>query len=57
MISIAERIAKGHLFLRVDLYNVNGKVYFGETTFFPAGGMGQFTDTAWDEKLGDWIQL
>lgn len=57
MISIAERIAKGHLFLRVDLYNVNGKVYFGETTFFPAGGMGQFTDQAWDEKLGDWIQL
>lgn len=57
MFSIAEKISAGHPFLRVDLYNIEGKIYFGETTFFPAGGMGRFTEDVWDKTLGSWINL
>lgn len=35
----AELLAKGFPFVRVDLYSVNGKIYFGELTFTPAAGM------------------
>lgn len=57
MISLAERLSEGHPFLRVDLYNVSGKIYFGETTFYPAGGVGSFTPEEWDLKLGDYLRL
>lgn len=36
MIAIAETLSKCSLFLRVDLFNVKGKIFFGELTFFPA---------------------
>lgn len=52
MISIVEKLSDGFKFLRVDLYNVNGKIYFGELTFYPASGMGAFVPEEWDEKLG-----
>ena len=42
MITIAEKLSGGFKFLRVDLYNVKGKIYFGELTFYPASGMGAF---------------
>ena len=38
MFEIAELLSKGIPHLRVDLYNVDGKIYFGETTFFTASG-------------------
>lgn len=57
MVSIAEALSNGIPFLRVDLYNINGKIFFGETTFFPAGGLGRFTDEVWDKTLGNWIEL
>ena len=45
MIQIAERIAKGFPQVRVDLYNLNGKIYFGEMTFTSQGGrMSYYTD-------------
>lgn len=56
MISIAESLSAGFKFLRVDLYNVKGKIYFGELTFYPAAGMGAFVPEEWDEKLGGWIE-
>lgn len=52
MISLAEHLSGGFKFLRVDLYNVKGKIYFGELTFYPASGMGAFVPEEWDEKLG-----
>lgn len=57
MVVIAEKLSSGIPFLRVDLYNINDIIFFGETTFFPAGGMGDFTDSSWDERLGSWINL
>lgn len=57
MIFLAEKLSKGIPFLRVDFYDVNGDIYFGELTFFPASGLGAFTDEVWDYKLGNWLQL
>lgn len=57
MISIAEKLSNGFKFLRVDLYNVKGKIYFGELTFYPAAGMGAFIPEEWDEKLGSFLNL
>ena len=44
-------------FVRIDLYSVNGKVYFSENTFFPCSGMIPFSPEEWDAKLGAWIEL
>lgn len=44
-------------FLRVDLYVIDGKVYFGELTFYPASGIGMFKPKEWDEKFGKMIDL
>jgi hypothetical protein len=38
MFEIAAALSKNTPYLRVDLYNVDGKVYFGELTFFPQSG-------------------
>ena len=57
MIKVAEELSKGFKFLRVDLYNVKDKIYFGELTFYTAAGMGAFVPEEWDEKLGNWIKL
>jgi hypothetical protein len=57
MIKFSEILSKGIPFVRVDFYEVDGKVYFGEMTFYPASGFGVFTDGEWDYKLGEWITL
>lgn len=57
MLCTAEKLAEGIPFVRVDLYNVKGRVYFGEMTFFPAGGMEPFSPKEWDAILGSWLNL
>lgn len=57
MISIAERLSSGFKFLRVDLYNVEGKIYFGELTFYPASGMGRWTSDEADRMIGDYMKI
>ena len=57
MILIAETLSAGIPFLRVDLYNVRGKIYFGELTFDPASGLSNWTEKRWDEEIGDMLQL
>lgn len=57
MISVAEHLSKGFKFLRVDLYNIKGRIYFGELTFYPAAGMGAFVPEVWDGKLGALLKL
>lgn len=57
MITLAEILAEGFPFVRVDFYNVKGKIYFGEMTFFPAAGFGPFTSYDDDILLGSWLQL
>lgn len=55
MFEIASVLSKGQPFVRVDLYNVDGKIYFGELTFFPDGGVDPNilpeTDRRWGKLL------
>lgn len=57
MIELAEKIANGHKFLRIDFYEVNGKAYFGETTFYPASGMGKLGPDNADLEIGKLLKL
>ena len=57
MIRCAEALSQGFPFVRVDMYDVNGRVYFGEMTFFPAGGFGRFINDNDDLLLGSWLEL
>lgn len=52
MIALAAKLSAGFGFVRVDLYNVKGRVYFGELTFTPAGGNLKFDPERWDLILG-----
>lgn len=57
MLELAEVLSEGLPFIRVDFYNVDGKIYFGELTFFPASGLGKFTDEKWDVEIGNMLEL
>lgn len=57
MLVLAEKLSKNIPFLRVDFYEINDKVYFGELTFYPASGFGRFIPEEWDKKIGELIDL
>lgn len=57
MIYLAKKLSQGIKFLRVDLYEVDGKVYFSELTFSPCNGLFPFEPPEWDYKLGELINL
>lgn len=54
---LAKKLSKNFLFVRVDFYNVNGKIYFGELTFYPGNGTEKFTPEKWDYKFGSYLNL
>lgn len=54
MLHIAEKLSYGMDFLRVDLYNVNGRIVFGELTVYPRAGLIKFKPESWDEKFGSY---
>ena len=57
MVAIAEKLAKGLPHIRVDLYDCNGKIYFGELTFFDGSGFDKIEPIEWDYKIGDRLHL
>lgn len=57
MLDIARSLSKGIPHVRVDLYNVNGDIYFGELTFFHWSGMVPFEPLEWDYSFGKMIKL
>ncbi|MBO7525401.1 MAG: hypothetical protein J6T42_01205, partial [Clostridia bacterium] len=57
MIPLAEKLAEGFPHIRVDLYLVNDRIYFGEMTFFAGSGFTKFEPEKWDRIFGDWIVL
>lgn len=57
MKELAAVLAEGFPHLRVDLYDVNGKIYFGELTLYDSSGFSKFTPPEWDEILGSWLKL
>lgn len=57
MKELAGRLSAGIPHVRVDLYEVAGRVYFGEWTFSYGSGMVPFEPEEWDCKLGEWLKL
>lgn len=57
MVELAEQLAENMKFVRVDFYEIHGRIYFGELTFYPGSGMEEFTPEKYDYLLGSWIQL
>lgn len=57
MIEIAEKLSAGLPAVRVDLYQCDEKIYFGEMTFFDGSGFDAIEPIEWDYKMGSWIKL
>ena len=57
MIKSSEKLANHLPFVRIDFYNNNGNVYFGEMTFFPDGGFGELSSKEWEMNFGDWLKF
>lgn len=57
MVKLAEKMAEDFPFVRVDLYNINGKIYFSELTFTPAKGTLIFNDDKADFEIGEWLDI
>lgn len=57
MKELAKKLSEGFPFIRIDLYEINDKIYFSEFTFYPCSGMIPFYPQEWDEKLGEWLKL
>lgn len=53
MVHVASKLSEGFPFVRVDLYNINSHIIFGEFTFYPASGYGSFIPDNFDFELGD----
>ena len=57
MKELAEKLSKGIPFVRVDFFEIKGKPYFAEFTFYDWGGLKPFKNKEWDIRLGTWIDL
>ena len=57
MIEISEKLAGNIPLVRVDLYEINKKIYVGELTLYPGGGFEEFSDYEYDLKLGTLVRL
>lgn len=57
MLQIAEVLSKPFPHVRVDMYNLNGRIVFGEMTFFSNGGFVNIESNDFDKKIGSWINI
>ncbi len=57
MLTLAEKLCKGFMFARIDLYEVDNKVFFSEITLTPMGGYNPFEPESYDELIGSWLVL
>ena len=57
LILLAEKIARDLVFARVDFYDIEGKIYFGEVTLYPGAGTEEFSPQEWDYKIGSMLEL
>lgn len=57
MVNLAETLAKKFPFVRVDIYDINGKIYFSEMTFTPAKGTLILDDDKADFEMGEWLDI
>ena len=54
---MATVLSQGLTQVRMDFYEIDGKPYFGEYTFFNGGGFEPFKPDEWETRLGSWIEL
>lgn len=57
MKELAAKLSKDMMQARIDFYDINGQIYFGEITFFHWSGMKPFVPREWDYKFGEMIKL
>jgi len=57
MLEYSTILSKGFPFVRVDLFCVTSRIYFGEMTFYPLGGMAKLSPESFDYFLGSYLQL
>lgn len=54
MLELAEILSKDFPQVRVDFYNIEGKIYFGEMTLYDSSGLDRFEPDEWDSIVGSW---
>lgn len=57
LLDLSRKLSREFPHVRVDFYYVEGKIYFGELTFFHASGTGKFKPEEFDYVMGDWLKL
>ena len=57
MVSLAEQLSQNIPFVRVDMFNVEGKIYVGEFTFYPSNGILSYDPPEYEEIIGSWLTL
>ncbi len=57
MIELAEILSINIPFVRVDFYEINNRIFFGELTLYPGCGFEKFTPETWDYKFGEWLKI
>jgi hypothetical protein len=57
MLDLASKLSQNMLYIRVDLYSIKQKIYFGELTFHHGSGFEEFIPSQWDKIFGDWLKL
>jgi hypothetical protein len=57
MLHLSEKLSASKTHVRVDLYNINDKLYFGELTFCDGGGFNDYEPPEWNKTFGDWLIL
>ena len=57
MCALAAKLSEGMPHARIDFYDINGYIYFGEITFFHWGGFVLFSPMEWDYTFGNWLTL
>lgn len=57
MVKLASHLSKDIPQVRIDFYDINGKIYFGEFTFYHFSGLEKFEPEEYDEIFGSWIKL
>ena len=57
MVAVATKLAADFPFVRVDLYNIDGRIVFGEMTFYPSDGRNEFRPEEYNRILGDYLKL
>ena len=54
MLELAEKLSDGFQQVRVDFYNIEGRIYFGEMTLYDSSGLDPFDPDEWDTIVGSW---